>query len=931
MRLSWMGFGVARVAVMLSAASPASAAGNEQVTVVPMGRVVVNRLNEQGQPQPGGHSMDLRLPPGSTGPVVQPIVLIAAQPWATVAPGPVAAPLAPEPESDEQQEQREQVSATLKISVGGEKLPDWRLDTRMSAYVIDLETIKRNPKYATGIIALTFELQSGADQLEVLLIAMPDPKLLVDAAGKPVSGPLVDLAAGASDADVKTYFTALATEIAGDKEQARSAYDSLRASKNEEVGRLARRGLRLMSYQLRKRKLSGNIVEHTRWGLYLQFCGLFDAAFKSFDECRIIDPGLSDSQYLAGECLDRTSGNLSKYVHYMDRAGEARKVASPTYWYALVAILKKRGERELTDDEINRIKDQWLYAEEMIWAATGGAIEVSTGFFLVEDEKTFGYKNHGGGLIGPSDDIIETRGWYDSVISVVPRPEDHQPTEVPWCGADAGPNGTAMATVSHDADWPQYLQALYSHVAWAAQVSEVEPGLPSLADVTDCGPQPGRGIGYALRATLHYHLTLAACARLNIAEVPLEGSFLQLWQIEGPLRVNNDRSPAGGKGAGEPAKHVMDAVGGAAAERTLHTVAAGQFVDLAALLPNAGWATARCRTWVYVPEDRQVRLAFGQNDGLAAWVNGRCVRTGRVYSGGKFADRNLPDTVFCAADFKRGWNELVLVVESWPSPCDKGWGFSVSVTTLDGKLIPGLASVHTKPAKDIVPPYVAPKVGAHFAWADVKDDYRRLLPQLAAADLQAITGASSLHVRAEATPLGGFMAMVGPDAGKSPRYREPPEVWNVEADRDVVVNNVMDWTSEACMVYRYTTGGRSHDLLMLKPEAVEAFMVCLEEPDEANTGYTPALYRPVAQRVLGYVVVPVGSSTRTLVVADALLGDVAGWPLDEEDLLTPLGEFVPNPTTELPTEGPMPPPRSPTTENGGSAKPGTASGSPTAN
>jgi len=909
MRLSLMSFGVVLVAAMLPP-SPASAAGHEEITVIPMGRVVVSRLDDAGKPRQGGHSMDLRLAPGPVGPVAQPIVLIAAQPWVTGGVEPMQGPLAPEPEAGEKKEQRRQVPATLKVSVGSEKLPDWRLAPEMSAYVIDLETIKRNPNYATGDISLTFELQGRADQLGMLLIAMPDPMLLVDAAGKPAGGPLVDLAAGASDPDVKAYFAALAVEIAGDKEQARSAYESLRTSKNEQVGRLARRGLRLLSYQLRKRQLSGNIVEHTRWGLYLQFCGLFDAAFRSFDECRIIDPALGDSQYLAGECLDRTSGNLAKYIHYMDRAAEARKVAKPIYWYALVAILKQRNGQKLTDAQINRIKDQWLYAEEMIWAATGGAIEVSTGFFLVEDEKTFGYKNHGGGLIGPSDKIIETRGWYDSVISVVPRPEGGKTTDVPFCGADAGPNGTAMATVFHDADWPQYLQALYAHVACAARVSEAEPGLPAVADVADCGPHPGRGIGYALRAALRYHLTPAACGRLNIAEVPLDGSFLQLWQIVGPFKVDN-RPPSGDHNKAGPAKHVMDAIP-ASAERTLRIVDDGQFVDLAALLPAAGCAMARCTTWVYVPEDRQVRLAFGQNDGLAAWVNGRSVLTGRVYATGKFADRNLTNTVFCAADFKKGWNELVLVVESWPPPFDKRWGFSVSTTTLDGKLIPGLASVHTKPAKGVVPPYVAPKVGAHYAWADVKHDYRRLLPRLSAADLQTITGAAGLHVKAEATPLGGFVALVAPDADKSGRYREPPSTWRADADRDVVLNNLMDWPRESCIAFRWMADGQTHDLLVLKPEAIEAFMVCLDESDKAKADASPAFYRPIAHRVLGYVVVPVGSSTRTLLVVDARLGDAAGWPHDEEDLLTPLGEFVPNPTTEPPGEGPAPPTAPPT-------------------
>lgn len=861
---------------------PAKAAGHPEITVIPVGQLALKR---------GEQEVIHRLPRGVAGPLPQPLVLIAAQPRVS--------PDKDEDKTGDKASAPKATPATLRITVGDKQLPDWVLDSAATAYVINLDTVRTNPRYAVGAIAMKITLLGEAPSASVSVLGMPDPMLLDSGSRTALNGPLSHFAEQAKDPNVKAYFTALMKDVAGRRREAKAAYETLAKNAGGRVARFARRSLRMLSYQLRKRKLSGNFMEHYRWGLYLQFCGLFDAAFREFEECRILDSAGGEGDFRAGQCLDRIGGRLDQYIHYMARAGESSGEKHPIPWYTLVVIVKGRDKRLLSQAEIDRIKDRWLFMDRMLFGATRGVVRLVTSFYEVEAEPSRTATPGHSHLEWPDDDMIETRGWYDSVICVRPRLKNEDRTLVEIGGADVGPNGAALAAVFHDAGWTQYLKAIYGHLRWAAEVSEAGPGLPSVDDLLDCGLQPAPNEGYVLRAALRDHFARQTLRGLQVAKVPTPGSYLQLWKIEGPYPVKatgNQRRPG---------RHVLDPIPAGPPPQTLHVVSNTDFIDLAKLMPFAGWVRTRATSWVYVPQDQPVRMWLGQNDGIAVWLNGRCVHAGRHYATGKFADRNLVDTISTIVNFKAGWNTLQVVAESWPKPQNKRYGFSVGLTTLAGKPIPALACVYEPPTEGLAAVDAPPEPGRHYDWSKVKPDFLHRLPRLTATELQTITGVKGLAITADLKLPNGAWAVTAPDLPVSNTYRPWSGSWNAAKDRDVVLNNLMDWAREACAAFGYQGSDGRHDLLFLKPEAIEAFLTLLHEPKEAQTLFEG---RPPSNRVLGYVVVPAGRSTRTLLVLDTLLGDDARWPTDEEDILVPLGPYVPN-RSPKPTTAPAASPK----------------------
>ncbi len=865
-------------------ASIAAAAGHHEITVIPVGPARITS---------GIQDVSYRLPMGPRGALPQPVVLLARQPWTTDVP----APLRPDIDEDSGTESKQQVPAVIKFTVAGRELPAWTLQPHGTAYVINLDTLETNPEWSKNRLAMKVEVSTSAEDVAITLLGMPDPLLL----DSQTNGALGDLAGAATDPDVRAYFHALATEIADNKEAAREQYTRLRSAKNDRVARFARRGLRMLSYELRKRKLSGNIMEHYRWGLYLQQCGLYSPAHAEFEECRIIAPQHGDSQFRAGECMDRIGGPLNRILDYMDRTIEAASPFSHIDWHALVVILKSRGERTLSADEVRQIKDSWLAVERIIGAATNGKVRLITAFFDVSDEQAYGYAMRNG-CYAPGRDIVEVRGWFDGVFSIVPRDASESDKDRKTFMDDAGCNGAALSCLFHDTEWPEYLAAWYDQVTLSAEVAELPGGYPVAAQAVGCGHRPARHEGYAYRAALRYFFTPAMCRRLKTTDLPVPGSAVQLWKIEGPY-------PVEGAPAEPDAHHVLDPIPSSPASKSVRYVADHDFVDLAEVFPDSGHARAKATSWVYSPEDQEVRMWLGRNDGMALWLNGRLVRAGRHYATGDFEDRNLVDTVASCAFLRRGWNEIQAVVESLPAPRNKGWGFSVRFCTWDNRPIVGLACVNRLPEEDVAPRFAPPGTGAYYAWPGVQYDYHHELPALDTAALEGVTGVKGLTVTGAIDTFDGYVAFIDPGMqASSATYRPLTEPWQIGTDRDVVLNNVLDWAREACAAYRYRKDGKTRDLLLIKPEAVQAYLALLREPAAAAELFGQ---RPVDERLLGYVVVPAGRSVRTLIVVDTLLGESnAGgdptWPVDEEDLLTPFGPQVWN--TDLQPVGPAAPP-----------------------
>ncbi len=149
-------------------------------------------------------------------------------------------------------------------------------------------------------------------------------------------------------------------------------------------------------------------------------------------------------------------------------------------------------------------------------------------------------------------------------------------------------------------------------------------------------------------------------------------------------------------------------------------------------------------------------------------------------------------------------------------------------------------------------------------------------------DLAQLTGIQGIRITGGGKG-GGAMAIVAPGRPESKNYRAVSANWQSAGDRDVVLDNVLDWEREEVAALHTEKGGQAHDLLFLRPEAIEAYLTLLHEPRLAAAG--PMM--PPSSRILGYVVVPGEPSDRVLLVVDATLGDDRGWPSDEEDLLRP--------------------------------------------
>jgi hypothetical protein len=867
---------VAAVLVVLAWVMPATAAPHPEISIFPIGPA----------PLPSGvHEEIYRLPARPDGVVLQPVVFLASQPLMPVT---TSAPVLPAPSEDPGKQKKEPVDCTVVFTIGGKSLPPWVLKPHATAYVINVATVKANPEFPSGRLAVKVDIQTKSVDLEMSMLGMPDPTLLDDS----TNGPL-ELFVEKAQGDAKKYLEALYHEIGGDKAGAAKVYEGLTASSDARVGRMARRSLRLANYELRPFRLSGNFMEHYRWGLYFQAAGFFGPAFKEYDECRIIDPAFEDTQYRAGIMRARNEGNIMAVLDYMERTGEAAGNTRPSYWYPLVVIQKDREGKQLTAADIARIKDNWLVMEYYIWAASGGNIYTQSCFHQVTEEDQ-PYKEYAPGVFGPTEEIIHRRGWFDAVFSVRPRlsGEVNPPTRT--IGGDRGPNGAALSTFFSDADWNDFYSAWYEQFTWALTQGEAQCGWPEESMVSACGmwsaPNP---VAAHCEAVRHF-VTRGAARAVKIVDEPVPGSCLTLWQVEGPFAAS--RKGAGG-GPAEP-------LAGEAKETKLVS-SNGDFVDLKKVMPNAGAARARATCWVYSPDARNVRMWLGQNDAAAVWLNCRCVHRGELAASGNYRDRNIVDTVACAARLEEGWNEVQVVVESLPTPDDKGWGFSLRFCDWENRALVGLASVNTRPSEGLVEKYSPPQVGEYYAWAKVREAYDSMLPRLTDADLQKITGIAGLSISGRIAGLDGWVAFDAPSLKGSHNYRAAPAADSADCPADVVVNNLLDWQREACAALRYQRDGKTRDLLLVRPEAMDAYLTLLDEPASASGQFGGS---PVGDRVLGYASTPAGGSHIDFFVIDCLLTDGKPWPTDEEDLLNPIGKVrVPNRELPTPETGPTPP------------------------
>ncbi|HUN80033.1 MAG TPA: hypothetical protein VMV81_00835, partial [Phycisphaerae bacterium] len=388
--------------IVCTACSFVFAAPHPEITPLPLGTTAV---------QSGPHDRSFRLPRDAQGVVDQPVVLLASQPIRefTGVDAPADGSKGPP---------KRQVEATIKITIGDRALPPWVLQPELTAYVISFPTIRGNPQFEKGQLGLKVELISSAGAVGVAASGMPDPRLLGDVG----DGPLSALASKANDAEVKSYFAALQLDLQGKQAEAKAAYEKLKSSANISVARFARRGLRGLSYDNRPRKLTGNFNEHYRWALFLEMCGLTSHAYSEYNECRVIYPDIGSLHYRTAECADRLVGMSARVLPQMLDAATNSNAPECTDWNALVVILGERGATRLGGSELADAKNRFLEMQGMVWAASRGRLRIIPTFMTVWDGDEWAYRFRGDGVLGPTDEIVRERGWFDSVFSIVPKP-----------------------------------------------------------------------------------------------------------------------------------------------------------------------------------------------------------------------------------------------------------------------------------------------------------------------------------------------------------------------------------------------------------------------------------------------------------------------------------------------------------------------------
>lgn len=843
---------------IISGGLTAQAAGGPETLVMPLGGFAV---------QKDWLFYNWNLADSVDGPVESAYVMIAAQPEVATRP-----PVQFEDERNpfEPPDPMKRLPGTIKIKLGDKELPSWALEPKATAYFINWQAVRANPDYKSGHLTLQMSLESEAPNVVVTMVSFAELARLGSPELNSYVGPLEDAIGKIADAAIRQYVSALAKEFEGDIAGAKAGYASLAASTNVQLARLARRGLRKIEYIERPHKLSGNIMEHNRWGLYLQFAGLFAQAFGEFEEVRIIDSQQADSQFRAGECRERIGGDTLDVIHYFNRAGEASGAPESMTWNVLVVYAKSRGGRTLSEDEIILLKDSFVLLERNLWAASHGVVRLGASFYEIESESAESITKHLGRVVGPPDDLIAERGWYDSVIYIRPRIQGEDNNALEWGGNDVGPNGSAIASFFHDAPFSIYLKALYAHIRAAASTAGASNGWPSPSGAAESGFQPPRFLTSGLRAAMRYHISLADFQRIGGCDEKVDGSFLQLWKV-----VQMEKS-----GAAEPKAIVVD----------------GDFVDLKKIYPGSNDSVIRATSWVYVPARQTVGIRLGRNDHAALSVNGRTVIVAPGIAGSKFEGRNLVDTAFTRETLEAGWNEFQVDLASHFSDKNSGFGFSVSVTTTGNELVPGLACINQAPGDKLAPRWNAPKPGEYYEWAKVSSDFHRLLPRIGDPELQTILGTKDVKIRVENGPAP-FVAIESASRKAGEGYRAPS---GMNDAGDVTLNNILDLSRENVAAFRYGEEKSSRDLLIVRPEALDAVLLLLKEKDADRAALKD---KPASQRLLGWVD---AGDLGTLFVLDARLADGGPWPADEEDILSPFGPFVPNWPDEFREGPPLP-------------------------
>jgi len=709
-----------------------------------------------------------------------------------------------------------------------------------------------------------------------------------------------------------------------------TAADNAAKEGAEEIARLARRGYRRTRVTAASANSAENSAEdtfetHYSLGMYAASVGAWDVALKEFNRAVELEPTHADATYHLAEAMEYNGMPISQCAAVFERSGILATGPDCNEINVLAAIHASAVSgmcSRLTLEALNAIKSDWQNVEKMVFGASRGAYKLNTDFY-VRGSNDPEWVMQAGWIFLPPDSVVPVEGTYDYSIGFANYPSSHAG------GPDCGVSGAGGSQIGAFRSWEVFLHEWNHQFDWVCVFPESIPIYPTTHDSDGCGKQPIRSMGCGHRSSMYYYIPREDYLRHEAADPVNSDAALQLWDILSPVAPEQPPSMemkeliswlTGSQGfTAEDVNRVTQNWANQVKEHTklravpayktypvppsaeaalvkewqlenilesetpeendfirgkdvsiaaIEVTQTGDFLNLLDVYPDAsGKCYALARTFIYSPCTQEVRLWFGVNDRIAAWLNTKRLLSGTYLSCAKWDDANRPYMIAHAGQLLPGWNSLAIKTQR----AGGDWGFSVHMTDRENNTIENTKIAQKLPKNAVANMYTPPAVGSLYSWSDVEEDYRELLPLLSADDIAKITGIDGLTI----SDTVFFIELPeGTQPLEGSRYIATAD----EEDREF--NNYLNYDYEPAAAVRYTRAGETRDLLFVRPEYIEEYLALVESSDN---GTAPE------DSLLGYVFIPHVSyrstpnhTGRAVFVIDTQL-DI--YPVDNEDIL----------------------------------------------
>ncbi len=707
--------------------------------------------------------------------------------------------------------------------------------------------------------------------------------------GRTLDGNLADIHAEPGDAVSLLYRDGVIRFFEGQLAKARGCFrvGEGEASQKAEVARLFARFDRWVGATSEAQRVRTGPGCY-RLGLYCMVNGFWELAAESFRRAAALMPRNPDAWYMLADALSYRDSdldqNMARIVPYYRKAADLYPRTNSNTYRNFVGFFRKfrvkDGDKEtvltMTDEQMARARKTWEWCSAILEAASRGSLRMVNTYRVFDRE--FDNTRHFDprpfeGLFqrGTVDAFMKMAGWGASDC----------------LGHDCGPSRSAPINIGIR-EWDVMLHEWNHSLDWAMLCDELGVGVPVTHSSDWCGFQPIPSMGMGHHSCNRYYMT-PGMYRFVRGSDPATTPYVDEWIVSPPKELlaavekPDDAFTQNVRAAVEAVKPPAKVVG-------MRPWNIGGYMDL-----RQTWATqtlpanayAFAQTYVFTPKQQKVRMWLGADDNVRAWLNGRLVHKGLYWAVVNFQEAREKDQIATGIVLRKGWNRLVLQVtnaqhgEDWivAGVRSDQWGFSVRFCDIHNQAVPGLKwraampEGYTEPAA----PALTPKRPRTYSWETVRDDYTTLLPELSLADLRAITGYPTLAATDDVLldlseePAAAKLQPIATSDPKSVRF-----------------DNLLNWyfsPKELSAVVRYRRGAQTRDLLLLCPEAYEAFFALLPvTPEAAAIGI-----KRHADQAIGYFLTKREDSPngRIVLVVDTYLG--AHLPRDEEDLLSIAG------------------------------------------